>query len=88
MSRCLCVLTDGSDELVEAAKGKQRFWELSQEKLQSSCDHMDLLPLSIVQVKVLLCRDDRDVKTTVTAVKTARRRRGEKPGKNWQNLTV
>lgn len=79
----MCVLTDGSDELVEAAEGKQRFWELSQEKFQSSCDHMDLLPLSIIQVQVLLCRDNRDVRTAVTAVKTAGRRRGEKPGKTW-----
>lgn len=56
-----CVLTDGSNELVEAAEGEQRLWELPQEKLQSSSDHMDLLPLSVLQVQLLLCRDNRDI---------------------------
>ena len=55
----LCrALTDGSDELVEAAEGKQRFWELPQEKFQSSGDDVNLLPLSIIQVQLLLCREE------------------------------
>lgn len=53
-----CVLTDGSDELVEAAEGEQRLWKFPQEKLQCSSDHVDLVPLSVLQVQLLLCRND------------------------------
>lgn len=56
-----CVLTNGSNELVEAAKGEQRFWKFTQKKLQCSSDHMNLFPLSVFQVQLLLCKDDRNI---------------------------
>lgn len=58
------VLTDGSDELVEAAEWKQRLWKLPQEQFESSGDHMDLLPLPVLQVQLLLCRDNKDTTKT------------------------
>jgi len=57
-----CGLTDGSDELLEGAEGKQRFWKLSKEKLQSSGDDVDLLPLPVLQVQLLLCRKEQQQK--------------------------
>lgn len=54
---CVWELTDGGDELLKAVEGKQRLWKLSEEKLQRSGDHMDLLPLSVIQVQMFFCRD-------------------------------
>lgn len=56
-----CVLTYSSNELVKAAEGKQWLWKLPQEKFQSPSDDVNFLPLSILQVQVLLCRGDKDV---------------------------
>lgn len=57
MCQTACALTDGGDELFEDAEGKQRLWKLPQEKLESAGDHVNLLPLSVLQVQVLLCRN-------------------------------
>lgn len=48
------LLTDGVDEVVEGAIGEERLWKLSEKHLQGSCGDVDVLPLTVIQVQLLI----------------------------------
>lgn len=47
-------LTDGIDEVVELAISKEGLRKLPKEHLQSACGDVDVLPLSVVQIDLLI----------------------------------
>lgn len=46
--------TDGVDKVVEESVGEQRFRQLPEVHLQRSGDHVDVLPLPVLQVHLLV----------------------------------
>lgn len=48
------LLTDGVDEVVEGDVGEEGLWKLSEKHLQGSCGDVDILPLTVIQVQLLI----------------------------------
>lgn len=49
-----CSLTDCLHDVGEEAEGHNGFRKLSKEKFQSSCDDVNVLPITLVQIQLLL----------------------------------
>lgn len=48
------LLTDGVDEVIEGPVGEERFRKLPEEHLESSSGDVDVLPLTVVQIHLLI----------------------------------
>lgn len=48
------LLTDGVDEVGEGGVGEERLWKLPEEHLQGSGGDVDVLPLTVIQVQLLI----------------------------------
>lgn len=48
------LLTDGVDEVVEGDVCEERLRKLPEEHLQGSCGDVDVLPLSVIQIQLLI----------------------------------
>lgn len=53
-SQRMALLTDGVDEVVEGAVREEGLGELPEEHLEGSCGNVDVLPLTVIQVHLLI----------------------------------